>query len=417
MEDMFARPKKGPSTTELPKAEQVKIEKIMGPEKAIPVAPTALNTPPPVKNFQSTGKIPPHKRLKWIFFKPEHVSRKKWLIVNFCLLLLIGLAVLGGYKLYKYLTKTSPILNVAATKRVVKPKIEPSRLTGLPVDPSLNLRPVTGVMIENSPDARPQSGLTDAGVVVEAIAEGGITRFLALYQEAQPQYIGPVRSVRPYYLDFALAFNAGVAHVGGSPEALGQVRGLKVRDLDEFYNGGSYWRITSRYAPHNVYTSFAKLDALNKSKGYTSSTFDSWARKKDQPSQQPTASTINMAISGYYYDTAYKYDPKTNTYLRSEGGAPHIDLKSKKQISPKVLIALVMPYSIEADGKHSQYGTTGSGQAFVFQDGTVTKGTWHKASRSAQISFTDTNGQIIKINAGQTWITLLAHGYNLTYKP
>jgi hypothetical protein len=104
-------------------------------------------------------------------------------------------------------------------------------------------------MIENSPDARPQSGLQDAGVVVEAIAEGGITRFLTLFQESQPQYIGPVRSLRPYYIDFAAPFQAGIAHVGGSPEALSRVRNGSYRDLDQFFNSAYFSRISARPAP------------------------------------------------------------------------------------------------------------------------------------------------------------------------
>lgn len=367
---------------------------------------------PPVKS------IPPHHRLKWIFFKPEHVSRKKWLLIDIVILFGILTAAIGGYALYKYLTKVPPLPpQPAAVKRVIKPVTEASHLTGLQIDPALNKRPVTGVMIENSPDARPQSGLIDAGVVIEAIAEGGVTRFLALYQEAQPKYIGPIRSVRPYFLDFALAFNASVAHVGGSPEALGQIRGLGIRDLDQFYNAAAYRRISQRYAPHNVYTSMAQLDKLNKSKGYKSSTFTSLERKKDMPSKIPPAKVIDMTISGYFYNTHYKYVAATNTYKRSEGGKPHTDEKSKKQISPKVLIALVMNYSIQSDGKHSQYLTVGSGKAYIFQDGTVTKATWHKGSRSSQLTLTNAAGKTVKLNAGQTWITLVSNLNAVTYKP
>ncbi|MGZ6004691.1 MAG: DUF3048 domain-containing protein [Candidatus Saccharimonadales bacterium] len=384
------------------------------PDQSATVTSAAVSQPSASIAKPSFKEVPPHKRLKWIFFKPEHVSRKKWLLVNAALLVALVLSVFLGRALYRHFSNFTLSGQPKASKRVVKPTTEPSHLTGLLVDPKLNLRAVTGVMIENSPDARPQSGLTDAGVVVEAIAEGGITRFLALYQEAQPQYIGPVRSVRPYYLDFALAFNASVAHVGGSPEALGQVRGLKVRDLDEFANAGAYQRITQRYAPHNVYTSFKKLDALNKAKGYNGSTFTSFPRKKEQPSKTPTATAIGMAISGYYYNTRYDYKAKYNCYLRSEGGAKHIDEKSKKQICPKVLIGLVMDYSIESDGKHSQYRTIGSGTAFVFQDGIVVKGKWHKSSRSAQIKFTDTTGKTIRLNPGQTWITLVGSASAIT---
>lgn len=363
----------------------------------------------------SFSDVPPHKRLKWIFFKPEHVSRKKWLLVNLGIVILLVLAVFAGRALYKHFTKLPPNQKFQATQKK-EPTTEASRLTGVQVNPKLNDKPITGVMIENSPDARPQSGLLDAGVVIEAIAEGGITRFLALYQEGQPDYIGPIRSVRPYYLDFALAFNASVAHVGGSPEALGQIRGLKVRDLDQFHNAGAYRRVAERYAPHNVYTSMRALDALNKKKGFNSSKFDSFPRKKDQASSTPTATSINIAISSYYYNTHYNYDRKTNSYKRQEGGANHMDQKSKKQLSPKVVIAMVTDYGIASDGAHSKYRMTGSGNVVIFQDGIAIKGKWSKKTRSSQITFTDAEGKAIRLNAGQTWITLVGNSKAITYR-
>ncbi len=212
----------------------------------------------------------------------------------------------------------------------------PSALTGLLVDPSLNKGPVTGIMIENSEDARPQSGLSQAGVVFEAIAEGGITRFLALFQDTAPDNVGPIRSARPYYLQWALGFDAGYAHVGGSPEAITDISDWGVRDLDQFYNGSSYHRVSSREAPHNVYTAIATLNTLEANKGYTSSTFTSFPRKTEDPLKVPTAKTINFNISGPLYNVAYTYDATTNSYLRSEGGEAHIDANTNTQISPRL---------------------------------------------------------------------------------
>ncbi len=358
---------------------------------------------------------PKKSRFSYLKFKHTKLSRKQWALFGLLVVILLSAGVLAGRAIYQHYSKVPPLVNTHIIPP--PPKVEPSRLTGLPVDPELNKRPVTGIMIENSPDARPQSGLRDAGVVYEAIAEGGITRFLALYQEAQPSYIGPVRSIRPYYIDFALPFQAAVAHVGGSPEGLADARALHLRDLDQFANPGAYWRITQRYAPHNMYTSMAKLDALKKSKGFTKSDFTGFPRKKDTPAKTPVARTIDFSISGYYYSVHYVYDAKTNSYLRSEGGQPHKDEKSKKQLNPKVVIAPVMSYGIESDGKHSDYGTTGSGAVYVFQDGNVIQGVWHKASRGAQITFTDTNGQPIKLNAGQTWISLVGSRSDVSYKP
>jgi len=306
-------------------------------------------------------------------------------------------------------------------KSAVKPDNRvASPLTGMLVAPNLAKRTVTGIMIENSQDARPQSGIQDAGVIFEAIAEGGITRFLTLYQETGPTYIGPVRSLRPYYIDWAGSFDAPIAHVGGSPDALAQIRNGG-KDLDQFFNSGSYWREPSRSAPHNVYTSFDKLDALNKSKGYTSSKFDIWPRKADQKLATPAVKSIELSISSAAFDVHYDYDAATNSYLRSEGGAPHIvtvsaDENAKTQLHPKVVIALVMSYSIVDSSGHSGYGTNGSGPMYVFQDGGITQGTWAKANTSSQFVFTDAKGQALKLNTGQTWITVIQDG-QLNYSP
>ncbi len=358
----------------------------------------------------------PHKkgRWHWLRFKRVHLSKKQWALVIVAAVILLCAGVIGAIYLYKHFTKLPA---QSAVVKNAKPKTEPSRLTGLQVSPELNKRPITGVMIENSPDARPQSGLLDAGVVYEAIAEGGITRFLALYEEAQPKYIGPVRSVRPYYLDFLLPFQASIAHVGGSPLGLSEVRALHIRDLDQFANASAYQRVSQRYAPHNVYTSSSKLDALEKAKGFTKSDFTSFPRKKDQPAKTPNASSIDFDISSFYYNVHYGYDAKTNSYKRSEGGAAHKDERSHKTLNPKVVIALVMSYSLARDGKHSQYDTTGSGAVLVFQDGKVTKGTWRKLSRSSQISFKDASGKDIRLNAGQTWISLVGLRSDVRYKP
>lgn len=312
----------------------------------------------------------------------------------------------------------------AVTKPLVKPKpVAPkpttvaSALSGLPVDPSVNSRPVTGVMIENSLDARPQSGLSQASVVFEAIAEGGITRFLALYQDTQPDNIGPIRSARPYYEQWALGFDAGYAHVGGSPEALADLKSWNVRDLDQFYNGGSYHRISSRQAPHNVYSGVPTLVQLETAKGYGSSSFTGWARKADAAAKQPTARTVDLAISGPLYNVHYDYDAATNSYKRSEGGTPHIDANSGAQISPKVVIALVLPYSLESDGYHSSYTTLGSGQAYIFQDGMLTIGQWSKADTASQLSFSDAAGHPLELNAGQTWLSAVGAATKVTYAP
>jgi hypothetical protein len=271
-------------------------------------------------------------------------------------------------------------------------------------------QPVTAIMIENSPDARPQSGLKQAGVVYEAVAEGGITRFLTLHQQDKPQLIGPVRSVRMYYVDWLAPYNASIAHVGGSAAALAEIRNGSYRDIDQFFNAGTYWRATDRYAPHNVYTSFEKLDALNQAKGYTESTFTGFSRTDGKPSETPNATSVSIDISGPLYNSSYIYDKATNTYARSQAGGAHLD-REDGQITPSVVIALKVDMTlVMEDGYRESIATTGSGEAVIFQNGTAQTVTWHKADRATQLSFTDSAGKDVPLNRGQTWISAVPNG-------
>ena len=291
-----------------------------------------------------------------------------------------------------------------------KPTTLPSPLTGVEVAPELANRPVTGVMIENSPDARPQSSLSQAGLVFEAVAEGGITRFLALYQEAKPKNIGPVRSLRPYYLDWGMGFDAPIAHVGGSGQALQLVQARKAKDLDQFGAGNSFWRASDRYAPHNVYTSAKNLDALNKARSYTSSKFKSFPRKDAAVSETPTASTITVDFSGPLYAVNFKYNKESNNYGRSLAGAPHIDRETGKQIRVKNVVVVKMPTTY--NGSYAVMPTIGKGEAVIFRDGTAIKGTWRQKSYGERIEFLDAEGKEIELNRGNTWIAV-----NPTHRP
>jgi Protein of unknown function (DUF3048) N-terminal domain/Protein of unknown function (DUF3048) C-terminal domain len=351
-------------------------------------------------------------------------KRKKILLIS----LIVGviLAIIAG-AIYWFVFREPTVKQVnTTTGEVEEVNVEEkekyvSPLTGMEVaDEQTTKKQITGIMIENSPESRPQSGLDKAGVVYEAIAEGGVTRFLALFQESEPDYIGPVRSARPYYVEWAYAFDASYAHVGGSPEGLARIKELGVKDLDQFYNSSSYWRESSRYAPHNVYTSSARMAELNTKKGFTSSTFNAWQRKIDV-AQTPTANTIDFSVSGPTYSPRFVYDAATNSYKRFQSNKPHNvlakDKKTTTQITPKVIIALVLKQGLKDDGYHTDYITTGSGKMFVFQDGIVSVGTWSRTIDKANYTFTDKYGLPMKLNAGQTWVTAVGAEGAVNYKP
>jgi hypothetical protein len=356
---------------------------------------------------------------KFIHKKPE---KKRLILVAS----ISGFILFAGSAAAFTLIKNPETLNpepVIESAYVPPPEPIYSPLTGIEVTAEQAARPVTSIMIENSVDARPQSGLFSAGVVFEAIAEGGITRFEALYQESRPPAIGPIRSARPYYVEWAKGFDASYVHVGGSPEGLALIRALGVKDLDQStYGNRLASRVSSRYAPHNMYTDFDRIDALNAELGYTSSNFTAFTRKEKinkDPASTPeplTATKINFDISGANYNTSYTYDPATNSYARVMASRPHTDQETGKQIAPSVVIALITDYGINANRIHSVYRTIGIGEVLVFQDGMITKGTWKKESQSTSLLILDSAGEPLPLNPGQKWITAIPAG-RTTYTP
>lgn len=385
--------------------------------------PTDLGPPPPPEISQvplepevETTAQPDRGTAKFTDFSWTFSKRTSLIMGSIAAILLIGgffavsqtrPAGMAGGSISKKLPRKKPVDTRVA-----------SNLTGELVEPTLNSRAVIGVMIENGLKARPQSGLAEAGIVFEAIAEGGITRFLALYQANEPELIGPVRSARPYYVQWCGSYDCVYSHVGGSPEALAFIRSSGTRDLDEFANSGAYRRVSSRSAPHNVYTSSAKLQQLATSKGFNSSTFTTIPRKADTPSKTPNASSVSVNISSTNYNSTYAYEPSTNSYIRSQNGAPHTSTNAQNvplPIKPKVLIALTVGYGVARD-KHSQYATIGTGSGMVFQDGVATPVTWAKADTKAPITFTNAAGQPFPLNAGQTWIVAVANSTMVSHK-
>ena len=317
------------------------------------------------------------------------------------------------------ITPTPAVIEVPEEEEEERePAIVPSKLTGLPVKPEVNKRQVTSVIVENSPDARPQSGISEAGIVFEAIAESGITRFMAMFQDTSTDNIGPIRSVRPYFLDWLLPFDSTIAHVGGSPHALQEIPSLGVKTIGQNRNPDVYRRDSGRFAPHNMYSSISGLRDAQNQHGYTESDFEGFPRKpKEEPLDEPKATTVNLNFSSSQYNIRYDYDPEDNSYQRFMGGRPHVDAGNNQQIAPKVVIALAMNRSVMSNGIHTVYDTVGSGAMYVFQDGDVIEGRWEKPSRQAQFTFTDTEGEEIELTPGKTWVGVLDSANAVNYEP
>lgn len=297
-----------------------------------------------------------------------------------------------------------------------------------------------GVMIENHQEAKPQSGLSFADVIYEAVAEGGITRFLAVYYCQDAGIIGPVRSARTYFLDFISEYGNYplYAHVGGAnqpgpADALSQINSYDwgaYNDMNQFSIGfPTFWRDYDRLGhtaltEHTMYSTTGKLWEFAKTRGITDSddiTEDKWdsefvpySFKDDSPlDKRPVGQTVHVEHweGRGQYAVDWLYDRTTNLYKRNNGGAPHIDRNTNKQLTSKNIVLLSMVENNANDGYenniHLLYKTKGTGKAVIFMDGIRITGTWRKDSRTDRTLLFDQNGAPIKFNRGTIWFHIL----------
>lgn len=325
----------------------------------------------------------------------------------------------------------------------VKPKTEACPLNGALYSKEQKVwwekhRPL-GVMIENHEETRPQSGISFADVVYEAVAEGGITRFLSVYYCQDAGFIGPIRSARTYFLDFISEYGDFplYAHVGGAnapgpADALSQIEDYGwggYNDLNQFSIGfPTFWRDYNRLGrtvatEHTMYSTTQKLWDLAKTRKLTNvdKDKDSWDEnfveysfKNDAAvSERAASQKIHLefwsSLPKYFVD--WSYDKASNTYRRSNGGVPHLDLDTNKQLSAKNLVVLFMTERNAFDGYenniHLLYGTKGTGKALIFRDGKKIEGTWRKDRRTARTLLFDSNGEPIKFNRGLIWFNIM----------
>lgn len=294
------------------------------------------------------------------------------------------------------------------------PATTASMLTGVEVGLDVATRHPLAVMIENTPGVRPQAGLGDASLVYEAITEGGITRFMAVFTDTYPAKVGPVRSARQVFVNYAEEYtpqSAYYAHVGGAANALSQISGDKMYNLDQFQVGAKAFQRFPQPGVALEHTMFAfpeKLVQAAKDFGYsTQSTFKTWQFKADaDATARPDSQTITIPFSSAPYDVKYVYDKTTNSYKRFVGGAEHRDANTNKQISPRNVAIIFTTYTPnKSAGKDiQQVETNGKGKAKIFIDGKAIDATWTKPHSPERLMFTDANGQPIQFNKGQTFI-------------
>ena len=317
--------------------------------------------------------------------------------------------------------------------------------------------PTFCIQVPNGLDgARPQVGLTKAGVVFEAIAEAGITRFAAIFQNPTSAVIGPIRSLRIYYLNWDTPFDCTIVHAGGADDALAALRAGGYRDLTENY-AYMYRGTASGRLWNNLFTTSAYLNQFNSDRGFTSSNVNGFSRYTPEEAEhlridgmieekldiisatEKNTSTLTPAVADIglrfgsvgSFNVSYHYDVASNRYFRSyQNGNEHMvyscpdenlgEVQPEQtceltQMAPKVVVAMIVNEKRAWDNYHEDVTVIGSGETFVFQNGVVKHGTWNKGSANEQIKFLDDDGNEIKLVPGQAMISAVPYYGGVDY--
>ena len=381
---------------------------------------------------------------------PSHSHESRWFVCSVSGAILIGVlaasvmlspvpATLARGALAR-LTATASVFrhfhgHLLAGRRLAAagpPAIVAGPLNGEPTPRAVAQRRAIAVTIDNYfPDARPQTGLSDASIVFETLVEGGYTRLMALYLEHDPAVVGPVRSTRIYFDDWAAAYHAILAHVGGNDDADAQLWQMRpVYNLDEgaepfmlSYTNPYFWRSAARSIPDNMYANIGKLRAYAASRG------QDWSYSRASlPHKQPAPSTARgrpgtltvrfvdplfpSVPANPDYRVQYRFDPASDSYLRVVGGTTQIDAAGHQPIRARNVVVM----HTAAGTPDVAAGTTvdavsvpviGSGSAEFFLDGRVERGTWRQKDALAPLQLLNRQGAPVKFNPGQTWIEVL----------
>jgi len=319
-----------------------------------------------------------------------------------------------------YYFMTEPVLDWRSTiTHHVGPRT-PRLLDGrMVVTEASNLRPIV-VMLENHAKSRPIAGLEYASIIYETIIEGDITRYLAVFDpNIKASRIGPVRSVRPFFIEIAEEYNSVIFHAGGSKDAMYKLTYSPVDNINEISGDGIYfWRDHQREMPHNLFTSIDQIKrAIEAKEIEMEADFEPWLFKNDSPDrpdypdyptgeQWESVHEIKVDFSNNpLYQVEYKYNPEDNNYTRYLAGVIHktergIILKARNIIIQHVIFDIIDDYG------RLDVNVTGKGRAEVYKDGRLIEAYWLKP-KNGRTRFYDLGNREIKFNRGVTWIELV----------
>jgi hypothetical protein len=350
---------------------------------------------------------------KRTFAKLKKIQQKNWIILGVAITALVFVLVFA-------------VMNNSTDEDVLEgagsngEDLIRDSLTGNWVSEQNMPRQVYGVMIDNHVLARPQSGVDKAFLVVEAPVEAGISRLLAFFDEGtEVKKIGPVRSARPYYLDWNNELDALYVHVGGSNEALDDIASGGTFDLNQYWNGNLFWRASLRDAPHNVYISSEDLqgyvDERREVKKAPKLLYGIWKFKDPEKGLEKDPKELSIRFFPPTYIVSWKYDDEEGRYARSQRGKLDKTVKGNQILADNIAVAITDVETIDSVGR-KKIETIGTGKSYVFQDGVIIEGYWKKKSATERLRFFNEDDEEVVFNSGVTWIEVVPSESSITIK-
>ena len=337
--------------------------------------------------------------------------KKKIIIISIIVAIILALTGILVFKILqdKPVQEQEPIEqeNVAQNE-VIEPVVEEKEIEIYKGDE----RPYA-VMIDNHSGAWPQAGLNKAYMVYEIIVEGGETRLMPVFKGVKLSEIGPVRSSRHYFLDYALENDAIYVHYGWSPQAKNDITKLSVNNINGMvYSKSQFWRVSTKAAPHNVLTSTSSIMSVAKNKGYKTTSKEesvlNYVADEVKLEDGISAESVTIPFSTLQ-KVQYKYDAKKGVYTRYARGKLQKDYSTKESITTKNIIITFADNSSLNDGSGKGRQTLdniGTFNGYYITNGKAIKIKCTKSSRSAKTVYRDLSGNEIEVNDGNTWVSI-----------
>ncbi len=348
----------------------------------------------------------------------RELNEKKKSKVIFPIIAIIILAIAAGVTLYMMKGKENQaVAQTDADNNTSIQTPEPEKKIQIYTGTD---RPIA-VMIDNNTNAWPQAGINDAYMVYEIIVEGGETRLMAVFKNVNLDKIGPVRSSRHYFIDYAMENDAIYAHYGWSPQAQSDISKYGINNINGIYEDAGYWRDSVKKAPHNALTSTDKLLAVANRRGYrTTSNQESvlnYTTDEVLLEDGQTATYVKIPYTSYNV-IEFKYNEETQRYTKYAKGKKQTELSTGNDITTKnIIITFAENYTLtDAENKGRQgIKNIGKLKGYYITNGKAIEITCEKNDRKSQTVYKDLQGNEIKVNDGNTFVQICPLKANVTF--